>query len=189
MLSKTEKMKEEFETAKAWIEKYEFCRFEGEISDKEKIKSFLQNLENYLKETGREPPIMRKIFNIAVEVAQNVGFHTEQVETMPNFQHKITASIFEKECKILGSNLVKNEAIEKITKKIEDVNLYADNPEKLRDLYKSTLCFGSYLGRGQPNFRFIDIVRKTSNKLLYHFEKIDEEHSYFSVIATVKAAI
>lgn len=26
-------MEEEFETAKAWVEKYEFCRFEGERNE------------------------------------------------------------------------------------------------------------------------------------------------------------
>ena len=58
------------------------------------------------------------------------------MEKMPNFQHKITASIFESECRILGSNLVKNEAIKLMTEKIEAVNLYAYTPLKLKEAYK-----------------------------------------------------
>lgn len=178
-------MKEEFETATAWVEKYEFCRFEGDLENKEKIKSFLQDLEKHLKEIGTAPAVMRRIFNVAIDVIQNIDFYAKKTELVPNFQHKITGSIFENECKILGGNLVKKEAIEKITEKIEKVNLYADNPEKLKDLYKSTLCFGYSLDRSILNFGFVDIVRKTGNKLLYYFEKITEEYSYFSVIATV----
>jgi anti-sigma regulatory factor (Ser/Thr protein kinase) len=88
-------MKEEFESAKKWVEENEFCRFEGEINSGERLKSFLQNLENYLKEIGTELTIMRRIFSVTVEIALNIRSHAEKAEGIPNFQHEIIASIFD----------------------------------------------------------------------------------------------
>ncbi|MCU0391207.1 MAG: DUF6272 family protein [Thermoflexibacter sp.] len=178
-------MTEEFENAKKWVEENEICRVEGDMEDKGKIKSFFQNLENYLKEIGTELTIMRKIFSVTVEIALNIRSHGQQAEKMPNFQHKITASIFENECKILGENLVKSEAIEKIIEKIGNINLYAYSPIKLKDAYKKMISSG-ILGEGRAGIVFFSIMLKSNHKILYHFEPIDSEYSYFSMIVTVK---
>jgi len=57
--------------------------------------------------------------------------------------------------------------------------------EELNQLYKQKIKEGRLSEKGGAGLGFIDIARKTGQKLVYSFLKIDEEKSFFVLTTTI----
>ncbi|RLD61280.1 MAG: hypothetical protein DRI95_14395, partial [Bacteroidetes bacterium] len=71
--------------------------------------------------------------------------------------------------------------------KLDEINLVfeADNSkELLRNMYKDKLKEAG-LSEESVKIGIIDLARKLDNKILYNFEKFDNNYSVFSIICTV----
>jgi hypothetical protein len=78
---------------------------------------------------------------------------------------------------------VRNESIEYISAKIDQVN--ALDKEGLKELYKEVIKKGEISEKGGAGLGFIDMARKSGQKLEYSFEPINDEFSFFSLQITV----
>ncbi|MCU0391208.1 MAG: DUF6272 family protein [Thermoflexibacter sp.] len=170
-------MTEEFENAKKWVEENEVCRFEGEI-DRDKIKAILVEVDNYMISKNTISALRRYALNTFVEVLQNL---IKNIDYQDFNKKTIVIGELNNEYKIFGRGVIKNDFIEVKKLPIDYLNENIDNRELLKNLYKNVIknlpIPVTYIGLG-----FIDIVRKSKNKILYDFEPIDSEYSYFSLI-------
>jgi len=85
----------------------------------------------------------------------------------------------------IGSvNLIENKKIKFVKGKLQEVNKL--DGEELNQLYRKILTNNQFTQAGGAGLGFIEMARKTSQKLHFDFEKIDETYSYFYLLIKVK---
>ena len=152
------------------------------IFDQEIIKSFLKMTEHKLDEDKIEDVVKKKLFFVMMEALQNICKHQKSNAA------KVTNAIFllgrTNECyHVFTGNMIENENIETVTKKIDTVNSL--DKEGLKELYKSTRLNSEISEVGGAGLGFIDMSRKSGNKLIYHFEPVQDTVSFFTLLTTI----
>jgi len=157
--------------------------YNGEISH-EIIKAFTSLTESNLKAKNEANPTQKKVFNIMVECLQNISKHSSSIEHEYSKNGKGILLIGETKdsYNITTGNTIKSEFVDVIKTSIDKVNSLDKNG--LRELYKKKLSSGVISDKGGAGLGFIDIRRKSNNKLSYNFTKIDDDN-YFYILKTV----
>ncbi len=122
--------------------------------------------------------LRRKVYNVMVEGLQNVTKHQADLET--DLENKFGVFVLKKEHYkyfITTGNLIENQDIEKLTGQINQVN--GMDKVELKAYHREVLLHGKMSNKGGAGLGLIDMARKSGNKLLYAFEKVDEKFSYF----------
>lgn len=121
--------------------------------------------------------IKKKVYFIIVESLQNITRHqgsSKDARLMDGFFsiHKFLGGY------LVGSgNAIENNHIKSLSEKLDKVNsLSAD---ELKEYQKEVLSAGGFSEKGGAGLGLIEMVRKSGNKLLYDFDKIDDKNSYF----------
>lgn len=78
---------------------------------------------------------------------------------------------------ISSGNLIDNKLVERITKKIEVIN-YIDQ-EELKEYYQEQRRKPQENDSKGAGLGFIDIARKSGNKIDYEMNVVDDSHSFF----------
>jgi hypothetical protein len=89
----------------------------------------------------------------------------------------------EAEYNVTTGNVINNDKIPKLRDMLENINSLDKDGLKL--LYKQQMREGRLSDRGGAGLGFIDIARKTGQKLIYSFLKINEERSFFVLTSTI----
>jgi hypothetical protein len=157
--------------------------YEGEINH-EIMKVFTSLTENELK--GEEFPGQKKVFNIMVESLQNISKHSDCIEGTK--KENIGRGIFlisnnEKELSIITGNTVNNDKRDFLTEKLTHINSL--NKEELKAFYKTSLKESKISDKGGAGLGFIDIAKKTQNKLEFEFHDINDDYSFFILSARI----
>lgn len=146
------------------------------------LTSILSILETKMVDLAIDPKKKKRVFNILVECFQNLYHHIEEIgETEELVQHQKTALIMVKHeggtFMVRTGNFIRTDSIEDLREKLDLVNQL--NEEELRELYRETLNNDSRTHKGTAGLGFIDIARKSKNKLEYDFIKINEQIGFF----------
>ncbi len=159
--------------------------YEGEITH-QITKAFTALTENNMQRDQDSTSVQKKVFHVMVECLQNISKHAEK--DLDYFSSKDGRGIFlvskdEKEYNITTGNVIRNEKIEPLRNLLEKIN--SMTKEELNQLYKQQIREGRLSPKGGAGLGFIDIARKTGQKLIYSFLRIDEENSFFVLTSTV----
>ncbi len=159
--------------------------YEGEITH-QITKAFTSLTENNMIRDEDYSSVQKKVFHVMVECLQNISKHADN--QFNYISSKDGRGIFlvskdETEYNVTTGNVVKNEKIDELKKMLEHIN-QLDKPE-LNKLYKQKIKEGRLSEKGGAGLGFIDIARKTGQKLVYSFIKIDEEKSFFVLTSTI----
>jgi hypothetical protein len=84
-----------------------------------------------------------------------------------------------------STNLIENKKIDYVKSKLKQVNDL--DMTDLHQLYRKILTNNTFTDAGGAGLGFIEMARKTNQKLQYEFVKIDEEYSYFYLLILVKS--
>jgi hypothetical protein len=158
--------------------------YEGEFSQ-EITKSVLSMTENSFNTEKVDESVKKKVYNIMMESLQNICKHefkgTEN--KIPNSESQFMISSTENQYHILTGNAIEKSIIEIIKQKIDQVNsLDADG---LKQLYKEARLNSTISAVGGAGLGFIDIARKSGNKISYHFKPLTDNIYYFTQMVTV----
>ncbi|MBN2662575.1 MAG: SiaB family protein kinase [Bacteroidales bacterium] len=159
--------------------------YEGEITH-QITKAFTSLTENNMIRDEDYSSVQKKVFHVMVECLQNISKHADN---QFNFvSSKDGRGIFlvskdEAEYNVTTGNVVKNEKIDELNKMLEHINQL--DRVNLNILYKQKIKEGRLSEKGGAGLGFIDIARKTGQKLVYSFVKIDEEKSFFVLTSTI----
>lgn len=158
--------------------------YEGEISH-EIIKAFTSLAEKDLKARKEANPTKKKVFNIMVECLQNISKHADCLTKtqQKNGRGILLVSENDKQFIITTGNVVKVKSINKIEQEIDNVNSLTK--EQLRVLFKQKLSTGRLSKKEGAGLGFIDMKRKSNNKLEYNFKSIDSNYSFFILNAFI----
>lgn len=177
-------MKYIYELHKTMLAKNLILVYEGEFTQ-EITKSVLSMAERNMDSMGEESSIKRKVFNVMVECLQNIVKHGEDFN--PLNEKKQTAIFMigklDDEYVITSGNPVKNDVVGILTEKLDQINSL--DKEGLKALYKDIIKSTEISEKGGAGLGFVDMARKSGQKLEYDFTKINDEHSFFSLKTTI----
>ena len=157
--------------------------YEGQF-DQEITKAVLSMVERNFSDGDMAELTKKRIFNIMVEVLQNICKHQSS--------NGDDAAIFivgkqKDDFALISGNSLQNKDREKIRVILDNINTL--DKDGLKVLYKEAKLKSVISDVGGAGLGFIDIARKSGNKLSYSIRKISEEKSFFvfkSVISNQK---
>ncbi len=151
--------------------------YRGDISDN--LTNKILSLAEIDMEHISEPATLRKkVYFIMVESLQNITRHQE----LPDKPNVDSSSFFViqrlgKDYYITSGNIVENKKIEYLKSNLNKINSL--DKEHLKEYYKEILSQGEFSSKGGAGLGFIEMARKSGNKLAYDFKKINDEFSHF----------
>lgn len=124
--------------------------------------------------------LRKKIFNIIVELSQNIYKHADEPETGKDGKSGILL-IGEKngEYTITTGNLILNTKIGSLNASLDKVN--KANFEELDVLFNKIIMEDEQKGKKGAGLGFIDMKMKSKNDLVYHFSHADADYSFFEI--------
>jgi hypothetical protein len=158
--------------------------YQGEFTQ-ETTKSILAMTERNLDSSGEESSIKRKVFNIMVESLQNIVKHSDE---LVEGQMRSHAAIFligreANRYSIMSGNPIRKSNVANLRQTLEKVNSL--DKEGLKELYKQIIQSTSLSEKGGAGLGFVDMARKSGEKLEYAFPEINSEYCFFCLKVNV----
>lgn len=158
--------------------------YEGEFTQ-EITKSVLAMAERNMDSMGEESNIKRKVFNVMVECLQNICKHADEYDPSSHLSNKAIFMIgkHEGEYVITTGNPIMNQKVDLLNDKLEQINSL--DKEGLKALYKDIIKNGDLSDKGGAGLGFVDMARKSGQKLEFAFEPMTDQWSFFSLKTTI----
>ena len=158
--------------------------YQGEFTQ-ETTKSILAMAERNLDSTGEESSIKRKVFNVMVEALQNIVKHSD--ELIDGGVHSHTAIFLigkEKDrFSIMAGNPIRKSNKPRLEKTLEHINSL--DKDGLKDLYKEIIKNTTISDKGGAGLGFVDMARKSGEKLEYEFPEMSADYFFFCLKVNV----
>lgn len=174
-----------YDLHKTLSEKKIILVYEGEFTQ-EITKSVLMMAEKNMETQNEEVNIKKKVFNVMVESLQNICKHSEEFGIE---NEEFNTAIFmigkvEETYTITSGNVIYNSSIDNLKAKLDRINSL--DKEGLKELYKQALSGSELSDKGGAGLGFIDMARKSGNKLVYDFYPMTEKFSFFTLQSTIQ---
>ncbi|OFX22221.1 MAG: hypothetical protein A2033_06990 [Bacteroidetes bacterium GWA2_31_9] len=158
--------------------------YEGEITH-QIMKAFTSMTETSLEKHEESSSVSKRVFHVMVECLQNIGKHADAEDIR---EPEIKRGIFlicksEDKYNVITGNFIDHSKLDGLKKMLENINTL--DKEGLKELYKTQIKAGSISDKGGAGLGFIDIARKTGEKLQYDFIEVTENTSFFVLKSTV----
>ncbi|MFQ3212947.1 MAG: hypothetical protein ACI9L9_000709 [Marivirga sp.] len=173
-----------FDLHKTMLSKNLILVYEGEFTQ-EITKSVLAMAERNMDSMGEESSIKRKVFNVMVECLQNIVKHSDDFNPL---SAKRNAAIFiigkeDDRYVITSGNPVDSETAGSLKKRIDEINEL--DREGLKSMYKNIIKTNHLSDKGGAGLGFVDMARKSGQKLGYNFEDMGDGFHFFSLTTTI----
>ena len=159
--------------------------YEGEITH-QITKAFTSLTESNMAKESEANSVQKKVFHVMVECLQNISKHADSFGS-DDFLFAGRGIFMVSKGKVnyhvTTGNVIENDKIEELTEMLNHINSL--DKEGLKQLYKNQMKEGRLSEKGGAGLGFIDIARKTGNKLDYHFLPIDEGSSFFLLTSSI----
>ena len=158
--------------------------YQGDFTQ-ESTKSILSMAERNLDSSGEESSIKRKVFNVMVEALQNIVKHSDELIDGEIHSH---AAIFligreANRYTIMSGNPIRKNSMPNLRTKLEQIN--ALDRDGLKDLYKEIIKNTTISEKGGAGLGFVDMARKSGEKLEYAFPELAPEYCFFCLKVNV----
>lgn len=154
--------------------------YQGEVTH-QITKAFSSLAKEAMNRHGKDTFGVKKIvYHIMVECLQNIFKYADDPDTGKPLETGVGVFVVERtgnEYSITTGNAVANTKVEHLKNLINNVNSL--DKDSLNALYDKTMMEGSISEDGGAGLGFIDIARKTGQKLVCHFESVNEHTSFF----------
>ena len=161
--------------------------YEGSVTQ-EVMKEFTSMTENNLISHAERPPVQRKVFYVMVETLQNITRHAERIPGDPEDVRRgfVVISHNEEAYYVVTGNVIAESSVPKLKAKLDKVN--GLDHDGLSVLYKKQIQEGTISDRGGAGLGFIDIAKKSGNKIDYDFVDLPNLPGYKFFIDIVKVS-
>jgi hypothetical protein len=144
--------------------------------------------ESRLAEEDFDLKVRRRVFNIMVEILENVskynpGREPEEKYGMPVAMVRLEDSKFI----LTTGNLILNTSVGDLKGKLDAINSY--DKAGLKELYFKSLSEQSIETDSTGNMGLIEMARKSGSRLDYQFEEVNEMYSYFMLTVKVEERV
>lgn len=159
--------------------------YEGEFTQ-EITKSVLSMAERNMDSMGEESSTKRKVFNVMVECLQNIVKHSDEVQETPKSTAIFMIGKQNDEYIITSGNAMKSENVDTLKEKLENINSL--DKDGLKSLYKDIIKTTSISDKGGAGLGFVDMARKSGQKLEFDFQPMENGHTFFSLKTRIPRA-
>jgi Family of unknown function (DUF6272) len=157
--------------------------YEGEFTQ-EITKSVLAMAERNMEAFGEDTNIKRKVFNVMVECLQNISKHSDTGdEHSPMRKAIFVIGKMDTEYVITSGNTILTQKVSYLAERLEKINNL--DKEGLKNLYKDIIKNGAISDKGGAGLGFVDMARKSGNKLIFDFEPINDDLTFFLLQTTI----
>jgi len=158
--------------------------YKGQLTH-EITKLFTAMAEKKIEEQNIDIKVKRKVFHVMVEFLQNITKHSDDFDDKNN---PIGNGIFivgeaKNKYYVITGNKIKKEKETPLKERIEKLNSL--NKDELDEMFKKQMREGNITSKGGAGLGLIDLVRKTSSKLIYEFIPIDNKEKYFIIAINI----
>ena len=153
-------------------------------------KAFTSLTESNMAKQEESNTVQKKVFHVMVECLQNISKHADTFGSDDYLfagRGIFMVSKGSEDYHVTTGNVIENRKIEELTDMLEEINSL--DKEGLKQLYKRQMREGRLSDKGGAGLGFIDIARKTGNKLEYHFLPIDETSSFFLLSSSISRTL
>jgi hypothetical protein len=162
--------------------------FQGAISQ-EMVVGMAELLKNKSSQDFGGANIVKKLFSIFVEMAQNIAIYSEERVYLDKLHGDVGAGIIvvteeNHNYTITSGNLVKNISITKIIEHCQTINRM--EKEELRQFYKAQIKSSRERGKKGAGVGLIDIARKSGNPIRYSVTRVDDNDSFLVLSVKVQ---
>ncbi len=163
--------------------------FKGIISEG-LLSCLFQVIDSRLQTSCEEAGIRKKLNNILVEAIQNIYHHVDELKEQQSSDTYSKGDTIFMVVKgqdgiyyIQTGNYILTEKCASLKDSIEHINSLTT--EQLRTYHVEKLNTSEFSDKGGAGLGFIDMARKSGNKLIYGFHPVTEKYSFFSLLITV----
>ena len=153
--------------------------YEGEVTQ-QLTKAFATMAEQNMEKESEDNSVKRKVFHVMVECLQNICKHTDHVESGESIIPGSGIFLVGKNddhYTVTTGNSVSIERCKKIEEMLSNINdLDADG---LKQLYKKQLKESRLSEKGGAGLGFIDIAKKTGQKIGFDFISVNDKTNFF----------
>jgi hypothetical protein len=159
--------------------------YEGEVNQSI-TKAFAALAEKNMDDEQEDVTTKKRVYHVMVESLQNISKHADDVET--GIGYRPGQGIFmvgknDDRYMIMTGNAIATKRVEGIRTLLDRVN--GLNDQEIKELYKQQMRETRLSSKGGAGLGFIDIAKKTGNKLDYHFEKLNNITSFFILKSSI----
>ena len=146
------------------------------LFDQQMIKTVMSMTEMKLDKEQVGESTKKKVFNIMIEGLQNICKHQFYDTTIVHNPFLVISRSTES-YHIVTGNVINNQKINIVKDKIDYINTLSK--DELKEFYKTSRLNSVISDVGGAGLGFIDMARKSENKLNYKFYPIDSTNSFF----------
>lgn len=159
--------------------------YKGTVSE-ELFDSILRLAEDKLDKLELKSSLKKKVFNILVEILQNIYHHFGSGQQL-GAKESIVFLLYKDPFgyRIISGNPVKRKDAQSLKERLDTLNGMTN--EELKALYRSRLATGKTTAKGGAGLGMMDILRKSGERIEYNFQDIDQGLSFFSLEIRISA--
>ncbi len=153
----------------------------GRIED-ENVTEILQTIEKILQDRNEPPKLFKKIFNVLVELVQNLHHHGEVPSDLDVSYEKFGVLILRDEgtqYRICAGNFIKIAGLRLIRDRIDQINTLSS--AETQSLYRIILGNEQYSEKGGGGLGMVDIARKSGNNMEYQFFEYNPDFLFLAI--------
>lgn len=152
--------------------------YQGEFSQ-ETTKTILTMAERSLQSAEEEPAVKRKVFNVMVELLQNIARHREE-QLPPGAGSNNAIFLIGKEpngYSLMSGNPVHKDRVSALRENLTRVN--GLDREGLKGLYRDIIQSTPLSEKGGAGLGLVDMARKSGEKLWFDFPAMNDAYCFF----------
>ncbi len=156
-------------------------KYEGKVNRSVLLKT-LQQIDTIIDADDVDRQKKRKLTNIAIESLQNQQLHSFSLDKKKyNLQPSFFLTKNDGCYNVIIGNLINNKECQLLEDRLNKINSL--NDEEIKFLYgvvmKQTVV--KFSSKGGAGLGLIDMKKKSGEQLIYRFQKLDDQVSYFSL--------
>lgn len=158
--------------------------YKGEVTF-DLVTSIIETLDGRIAELEKDRIVKKKFYGAATECIQNLYHHmdevaddSEQIDMYDSKSGLLLVTARKNFYNIMTGNFIPNDKINIIRSKLDNINTL--DKDGLKKLYKEILYNGEFSDKGTAGLGFVEIARKTGQKLSYEFHTVNDDYSYFT---------
>lgn len=169
-----------FEYYNDMIAKNIIFSFKGVITQ-EILADLGEIIKNHVGDLKYRPMVVKRVFSIFIEVAQNVLHHSAEKISLGTKGERGSGIIMvieaESEFEIVSGNLITNSSSKKIEESCRLI--HSLDKEGLSKAFLQKIKAPLNEGHKGAGLGLLDIARKSENRVNFKIDKVDDQHSFF----------
>ncbi len=154
--------------------------FHGEM-DQDRVSMLSYTAEHQMEMLGARRGTIKKIFNILIELLQNVLLHSASPEMGKPFYFVLAENL--EDYVAICANVVSNEAAKKIQETLDDIKKM--NERQLKNHYLEVLSNDHYSSKGGAGLGLITVALKCNNNFTFNCIPLDDKVSLFEMTSII----